>query len=237
MHPRTNRGVLTLQLPQAFKRGLSSVVSSCRRLVVNSAKRNRQPGCRVSGRRVHRHCARAARCRAVLHALTPRVLGQRIEAARIGNPFVVRTFDPPITAIVGLTVNTLRRLGKRIVFGLDEDLVIVHLMIAGRFRWRQRARRFRERSGSSPSISPAARFCSRSRDRSARPPCTSSAANRRLRNTIPAASRSSPPTSRDSHSGSPPRTHAQAGADRPKDFQRDRQRTRTRSFTPRSCRR
>jgi len=74
-----------------------------------------------------------------LHALGPRMLGQRIEAVRIGNPFIVRTFDPPITAIVGQTVNTLRRLGKRIVLGLDEDLfVIVHLMIAGRFRWRER---------------------------------------------------------------------------------------------------
>jgi len=74
-----------------------------------------------------------------LHALGPRVLGQRIEAVRIGNPFIVRTFDPPITAIVGQTINTLRRLGKRIVFGLNDDLfVIVHLMIAGRFRWRER---------------------------------------------------------------------------------------------------
>ena len=73
-----------------------------------------------------------------LHALGPRVLGQRIEAVRIGNPFIVRTFDPPITESVGQTVNTLRRLGKRIVLGLDEDLfVIVHLMIAGRFRWRE----------------------------------------------------------------------------------------------------
>jgi formamidopyrimidine-DNA glycosylase len=74
-----------------------------------------------------------------LHALAPRVIGQRIEAVRIGNPFIVRTFDPPITAIVGQTVNTLRRLGKRIVFGLGDELfVIVHLMIAGRFRWRER---------------------------------------------------------------------------------------------------
>ena len=74
-----------------------------------------------------------------LHALAPRVLGERIEAVRLGNPFIVRTFDPPITAIAGLTVRTLRRLGKRIVVGLDEDLfVIVHLMIAGRFRWRER---------------------------------------------------------------------------------------------------
>jgi formamidopyrimidine-DNA glycosylase len=74
-----------------------------------------------------------------LHALIPRVIGQRIEGVRLGNPFIVRTFDPPATAIVGQTVNTLRRLGKRIVFGLDDGLfVIVHLMIAGRFRWRER---------------------------------------------------------------------------------------------------
>jgi formamidopyrimidine-DNA glycosylase len=72
-----------------------------------------------------------------LHALAPRVLGQRVEAVRIGNPFIVRTYDPPITAIVAHTVNSLQRLGKRIVFGLDDALfVVVHLMIAGRFRWR-----------------------------------------------------------------------------------------------------
>ena len=74
-----------------------------------------------------------------LHALAPRVIGQRVEGVRIGNPFIVRTYDPPIAAIVGLTVRTLRRLGKRIVFGLDDELfVVVHLMIAGRFRWRER---------------------------------------------------------------------------------------------------
>ena len=74
-----------------------------------------------------------------LHALAPRVIGQRIEAIRLGNPFIVRTYDPPAEAIVGQTVRTLRRMGKRIVFGLDGDLfVIVHLMIAGRFRWKER---------------------------------------------------------------------------------------------------
>ena len=74
-----------------------------------------------------------------LHALAPRVLGQRIDGIRLGNPFIVRTYDPPIATIVGQTVRTLRRLGKRIVFGLEDDLfVIVHLMIAGRFRWRER---------------------------------------------------------------------------------------------------
>src|SRR5688572_7637016 len=73
-----------------------------------------------------------------LHALAPRVLGQRVEAVRIGNPFIVRTYDPPMTAIVGQTVNSLQRVGKRIVFGMDDALfVIVHLMIAGRFRWRE----------------------------------------------------------------------------------------------------
>jgi formamidopyrimidine-DNA glycosylase len=74
-----------------------------------------------------------------LHALRPRVVGQRVEAVRIGNPFIVRTYDPPIDAVVGQTVQTLQRLGKRIVFGMEDGLfVIVHLMIAGRFRWRER---------------------------------------------------------------------------------------------------
>ena len=74
-----------------------------------------------------------------LHALRPRVVGQRIEGVRIGNPFIVRTYDPPVESIVGRTVDTVSRLGKRIVFALDQELfVIVHLMIAGRFRWRER---------------------------------------------------------------------------------------------------
>ena len=74
-----------------------------------------------------------------LHALRPRVLGQPVDGVRLGNPFIVRTYDPPITDLVGRTVATLHRLGKRIVFGLDGDLfMVVHLMIAGRFRWRDR---------------------------------------------------------------------------------------------------
>jgi formamidopyrimidine-DNA glycosylase len=74
-----------------------------------------------------------------LHALRERVRGRAIEGVRVGNPFVVRTYDPPIDAIAGRTVRELRRLGKRLVFELDESLfVIVHLMIAGRLRWRPR---------------------------------------------------------------------------------------------------
>ena len=72
-------------------------------------------------------------------ALTARVSGQRIDAVRIGNPFVVRTYDPPIDAVAGRTVRGIRRLGKRLVFELDGALfLIVHLMIAGRLRWRDR---------------------------------------------------------------------------------------------------
>ena len=72
-------------------------------------------------------------------ALIPRVVGQPIERVRVGNPFVVRTYDPPIDALAGRTVRGVRRLGKRLIFELDGELFLVlHLMIAGRLRWRER---------------------------------------------------------------------------------------------------
>ena len=74
-----------------------------------------------------------------LHALTPRVINQPLERLRIGNPFIVRTIDPPIAAIEGRRVRGLRRMGKRIVLAMDgEYFVVLHLMIAGRLRWRER---------------------------------------------------------------------------------------------------
>jgi formamidopyrimidine-DNA glycosylase len=74
-----------------------------------------------------------------LHALRPRVLGERLERVRIGNPFIFRTYDPPASAIEGAEIVDLRRLGKRLVFALPGELfMIVHLMIAGRLRWRNR---------------------------------------------------------------------------------------------------
>src|SRR5262245_41418676 len=74
-----------------------------------------------------------------LEALAPRVLHQPLERLRIGNPFLVRTYDPPISSVDGRTVVGLRRMGKRIVFELDGGLFLVlHLMIAGRLRWRDR---------------------------------------------------------------------------------------------------
>ncbi len=76
---------------------------------------------------------------AYLEALTPRVVGQHIERARALSPFVVRTVEPQFSEIEGKQVRTLDRLGKRIVFVLDNELyLIVHLMIAGRLRWRPR---------------------------------------------------------------------------------------------------
>src|SRR5574338_1520403 len=74
-----------------------------------------------------------------LEALAPRVLNQPLERLRIGNPFVVRSIDPPPDEVEGRRVRGLRRIGKRLVFELDDDLfVVVHLMIAGRLRWRER---------------------------------------------------------------------------------------------------
>ncbi len=74
-----------------------------------------------------------------LHALGPRVRNQRLERLRLGNPFVVRSIDPPPSVLEGRTVLDLRRLGKRIVFAFDDELFLVlHLMIAGRLRWRER---------------------------------------------------------------------------------------------------
>ena len=72
-----------------------------------------------------------------LHALRPRVLGERIERLRIRSPSLLKTFDPPASEVHGKVVETLSRLGKRIVLGLEDDIfVVVHLMIAGRFQWR-----------------------------------------------------------------------------------------------------
>jgi formamidopyrimidine-DNA glycosylase len=74
-----------------------------------------------------------------LDALTPRIVGQPLEHARVTSPLLLRTADPPLSAAVGNTVTGLRRLGKRIVWEMEDDFFLVfHLMIAGRFKWRKR---------------------------------------------------------------------------------------------------
>jgi len=72
-----------------------------------------------------------------LHALKPRVVGEVLQRVRVASPFVLRSFDPPIVEAGGKLVLGLRRIGKRIVFALEDDLfLIIHLMIAGRLQWR-----------------------------------------------------------------------------------------------------
>ena len=74
---------------------------------------------------------------AYLEALGPRVLGARLERVRLLSPFVLRSVDPPLAEAAGRTVTGLRRLGKRIVIGLEGELFLVlHLMIAGRLHWK-----------------------------------------------------------------------------------------------------
>src|SRR5678815_4892416 len=73
-----------------------------------------------------------------LHALRPRVVGRRVAGVRLVSPFLLRSIEPPLAAVEGRTVIGLRRLGKRIVVELERELFLVfHLMIAGRFRWKE----------------------------------------------------------------------------------------------------
>jgi formamidopyrimidine-DNA glycosylase len=72
-----------------------------------------------------------------LHALRPRIVGQTLERVRIASPFLMRTVDPPISAVEGHVVESLSRVGKRIVWRFDHGhFIVIHLMIAGRFRWK-----------------------------------------------------------------------------------------------------
>ena len=74
-----------------------------------------------------------------IEALEKRILGQTLEQIRIASPFLLRTASPPIRRIEGKTVRALRRMGKRICIGLEDDLwLVLHLMIAGRLHWRKK---------------------------------------------------------------------------------------------------
>ena len=74
---------------------------------------------------------------AYIAALEPRLIGQPLEHVRVPNVFVLRTADPPLAALEGRIVRSIRRIGKRIAIGLDGDFwLVLHLMIAGRLHWR-----------------------------------------------------------------------------------------------------
>lgn len=71
-----------------------------------------------------------------IEALEERVLGQRLEGVRMASPFLLRTADPKLESVIGRSVRELRRLGKRIALGFDNDVwLVLHLMIAGRLQW------------------------------------------------------------------------------------------------------
>src|SRR5262245_47295928 len=75
---------------------------------------------------------------AYLQGLQTKVRNKRLEDIRVTSPFVLRSVDPPLSLAKGEMVTNLRRVGKRIVFCLEDELfLIVHLMIAGRFHWKE----------------------------------------------------------------------------------------------------
>jgi len=74
---------------------------------------------------------------AYIAALEPRILGQELQQIRITSPFLLRTVDPPLSSFSARTVQSIRRIGKRIAISIDGDLwLVIHLMIAGRLHWR-----------------------------------------------------------------------------------------------------
>jgi formamidopyrimidine-DNA glycosylase len=74
---------------------------------------------------------------AYIAALEARILGATLERVRLASVFVLRTVYPPVTAAEEKTVRALRRIGKRIAIGVDDDLwLVIHLMIAGRLHWK-----------------------------------------------------------------------------------------------------
>jgi formamidopyrimidine-DNA glycosylase len=84
---------------------------------------------------------------AYLSALNERIVGQPLERLRIGSPFLLRTASPPIAEAEGHTVIGLRRIGKRVAIGLDNDLwLVLHLMIAGRLHWRPKGAKLKGRN-------------------------------------------------------------------------------------------
>jgi formamidopyrimidine-DNA glycosylase len=83
-----------------------------------------------------------------LHALRRRVGGATLQGVRLASPFLLRSVEPPLGEAAGRRVVGFRRLGKRIVWQLDGDLFLVlHLMIAGRLRWKPAGVKIPRRQG------------------------------------------------------------------------------------------
>ena len=75
---------------------------------------------------------------AYLFALRERIVGETVKQVRLGSPFFLRTVDPPLSAADGQRVTGLRRVGKRVAIGLENDVwLVIYLMIAGRLHWKE----------------------------------------------------------------------------------------------------
>jgi formamidopyrimidine-DNA glycosylase len=74
---------------------------------------------------------------AYISALEPHIVAQPLERVRVGSAFLLRTAQPPVASVEGRVVRELRRIGKRIAIGVENELwLVLHLMIAGRLHWR-----------------------------------------------------------------------------------------------------
>ena len=83
-----------------------------------------------------------------IEALERYVGGAVLEKLRIASPFLLRSVDPPVDSVEGKTIHSFRRLGKRIVFCFDDELFLaLHLMIAGRLRWKTRGQKIPKKVG------------------------------------------------------------------------------------------
>lgn len=83
-----------------------------------------------------------------VEALNERVRGQVLEQVRLASPFVLRSIAPPLSAVSGKRIREVRRLGKRIVFALEEELfLVIHLMISGRLHWKEKGAKIPGRLG------------------------------------------------------------------------------------------
>jgi len=85
---------------------------------------------------------------AYISALEGRIIGQPIERVRLASAFLLRTAQPPVTNAEGRIVRELRRIGKRIAIGIEDDLwLVLHLMIAGRLHWQSLGAKLSGRQG------------------------------------------------------------------------------------------
>lgn len=85
---------------------------------------------------------------AYIHAMKPRIIGSTLSTVRIGSFSLLRTYDPPIDAVFGNSVNDIHRIGKRISIDLDGDLhLVIHLMVAGRLKWLEETKAVPKRGG------------------------------------------------------------------------------------------